>query len=193
MDKNELKEKPGANWKKYLTFSFGGGNKEKTEEKEPQEKEKIDTKEILILTEESIRNNYLMAECCHPIPGDDVLGYIDENERVIIHKRQCPVAAKLKSSYGNRIIATEWDTHKSLSFLVYIYINGIDRMGLLNEITQVISRRLGVNIRKLNLETNDGIFEGKFQLYVHDVEDVKAICNNLLKIPGVKSVTRVEE
>lgn len=192
-DKNELKEKPGANWKKYLTFSFGGGNKEKTEEKEPQEKEKIDTKEILILTEESIRNNYLMAECCHPIPGDDVLGYIDENERVIIHKRQCPVAAKLKSSYGNRIIATEWDTHKSLSFLVYIYINGIDRMGLLNEITQVISRRLGVNIRKLNLETNDGIFEGKFQLYVHDVEDVKAICNNLLKIPGVKSVTRVEE
>lgn len=192
-DKNELKEKPGANWKKYLTFSFGGGNKEKTEEKEPQEKEKIDTKEILILTEESIRNNYLMAECCHPIPGDDVLGYIDENERVIIHKRQCPVAAKLKISYGNRIIATEWDTHKSLSFLVYIYINGIDRMGLLNEITQVISRRLGVNIRKLNLETNDGIFEGKFQLYVHDVEDVKAICNNLLKIPGVKSVTRVEE
>lgn len=121
------------------------------------------------------------------------MGYIDENERVIIHKRQCPVAAKLKSSYGNRIIATEWDTHKSLSFLVYIYINGIDRMGLLNEITQVISRRLGVNIRKLNLETNDGIFEGKFQLYVHDVEDVKAICNNLLKIPGVKSVTRVEE
>ena len=192
-DKNELKEKPGANWKKYLTYSFGGGNKEKTEEKEPQEKEKIDTKEILILTEESIRNNYLMAECCHPIPGDDVLGYIAENERVIIHKRQCPVAAKLKSSYGNRIIATEWDTHKSLSFLVYIYINGIDRMGLLNEITQVISRRLGVNIRKLNLETNDGIFEGKFQLYVHDVEDVKAICNNLLKIPGVKSVTRVEE
>lgn len=194
-DKNELKEKPSTNWKKYLTFSFGGNNnnKEAAVEKEPQEKEQINPKQILKLTEESIQKNYLMAGCCHPIPGDDVLGYIDENNRVIIHKRQCPVAAKLKSSYGNRIIATEWDTHKSLSFLVYIYIKGIDSMGLLNEVTQVISRQLGVNIRKLNLETNDGIFEGKIQLYVHDVDDVKAICNNLLKVPNIKSVTRVEE
>ena len=144
------------------------------------------------LTEEALQKQYIIAECCHPIPGDDVLGYIDENDRVIIHKRQCPVAAKLKSSYGNRIIATVWDTHKVLSFLVYIYIKGIDNMGLLNEITQVISRQLNVNIRKLDIETNDGIFEGKVQLYVHDVDDVKAICDNLRKIQNIKSVTRVE-
>lgn len=120
-DKNELKEKQTSNWKKYLTFSFGN-SKEKQEEKEPQEKEKINPKEVLKLTEESLQKKYIMAECCHPIPGDDVLGYVDENDRIIIHKRQCPVAAKLKSSYGNRILATEWDTHKELSFLVYIYI-----------------------------------------------------------------------
>ena len=138
-DKNELKEKQTSNWKKYLTFSFGN-SKEKQEEKEPQEKEKINPKEVLKLTEESLQKKYIMAECCHPIPGDDVLGYVDENDRIIIHKRQCPVAAKLKSSYGNRILATEWDTHKELSFLVYIYIKGIDNMGLLNEVTQVISR-----------------------------------------------------
>ena len=191
-DKNELREKQTSNWKKYLTFSFGNSNKEKPEEKEPQEKEKINPKEILKLTEESLQKKYIMAECCHPIPGDDVLGYIDENDQVIIHKRQCPVAAKLKSSYGNRIIATAWDTHKTLSFLVYIYIKGIDGMGLLNEITQIISRQLNVNIRKLDIETNDGIFEGKVQLYVHDVDDVKAICDNLRKIKNVKSVTRVE-
>ena len=137
-DKNELKEKQTSNWKKYLTFSFGN-SKEKQEEKEPQEKEKINPKEVLKLTEESLQKKYIMAECCHPIPGDDVLGYVDENDRIIIHKRQCPVAAKLKSSYGNRILATEWDTHKELSFLVYIYIKGIDNMGLLNEVTQVIS------------------------------------------------------
>ena len=148
-DKNELREKQTSNWKKYLTFSFGNSNKEKTEEKEPQEKEKINPKEILRLTEESLQKKYIMAECCHPIPGDDVLGYVDENDRIIIHKRQCPVAAKLKSSYGNRILATEWDTHKELSFLVYIYLRGIDSMGLLNEVTQVISRQLNVNIRKL--------------------------------------------
>lgn len=193
-ERNELKEKQSSNWMKYLTFSFGNSSKEKQEEeeKEPQKKEKINPKQILKLTEESIQKNYIMAECCHPIPGDDVLGYIDEKDQVIIHKRQCPVAAKLKSSYGNRIIATEWDTHKSLSFLVYIYLKGIDSVGLLNQVTQVISGQLGVNIRKLNLETEDGIFEGKIQLYVHDVDDVKSICNNLLKIPNIKAVTRVE-
>ena len=191
-DKNELKEKQTSNWKKYLTFSFGN-NKEKQEEKEPQEKEKINPKQVLKLTEESLQKKYIMAECCHPIPGDDVLGYVDENDRIIIHKRQCPVAAKLKSSYGNRILATEWDTHKELSFLVYIYIKGIDNMGLLNEVTQVISRQLNVNIRKLTIENENGIFEGKIQLWVHDVDDVKTICNNLKKIQNIKQVSRVEE
>ncbi|WP_303348188.1 bifunctional (p)ppGpp synthetase/guanosine-3',5'-bis(diphosphate) 3'-pyrophosphohydrolase [Bacteroides caecimuris] len=190
-DKNELKEKQTSNWKKYLTFSFGN-SKEKQEEK-PQEKEKINPKQVLKLTEESLQKKYIMAECCHPIPGDDVLGYVDENDRIIIHKRQCPVAAKLKSSYGNRILATEWDTHKELSFLVYIYIKGIDSMGLLNEVTQVISRQLNVNIRKLTIETVDGIFEGKIQLWVHDVDDVKTIRNNLKKIQNIKQVSRVEE
>ena len=84
-------------------------------------------------------------------------------------------------------------SNPELSFLVYIYIKGIDSMGLLNEVTQVISRQLNVNIRKLTIETNDGIFEGKIQLWVHDVEDVKTICNNLKKIQNIKQVNRVEE
>lgn len=194
LDKNALKEKQGTNRKKFLTFSFGSNkdSKEPVEEKIPQEKEKINTKQILKLTEENIQKNYIMAECCHPIPGDDVLGYIDENDRIIIHKRQCPVAARLKSSYGNRILATQWDTHKELSFLVNIYIKGIDAMGLLNEVTQVISRQLNVNIRKLSIETTDGIFEGNIQLYVHDVDDVKTISTNLKQIQNIKQVTRVE-
>ena len=151
---------------------------------------------LSLLPNEKVRNffqkNYIMADCCHPIPGDDVLGYIDEQNRIIIHKRQCPVAARLKSSYGNRIIATEWDTHKELSFLVTIYLKGIDSMGLLNEVTQVISRQLNVNIRKLTIETTDGIFEGKIQLYVHDVDDVRSICDNLKQIQNIKQVTRIE-
>lgn len=192
-DKNELKEKPANNWMKYLTFSFGTSKEKQHEENEQKEKEKINPKEILKLTEESLQKKYIMAKCCQPIPGDDVLGYVDDKDRIIIHKRQCPIAAKLKSSYGNRILATEWDTHKELSFLVYIYIKGIDSIGLLNEITQVISRQLNVNIRKLDIETEDGIFEGRIQLWVHDVEDVKAICNNLKKIQNIKQVSRVEE
>ena len=192
-DRNIFKAKPGG-WKKLLKFPFG--NKENKENETPQEgnapQEKINTKQILKLTEEAIKKNYIMAECCHPIPGDDVLGYVDDQNRIIIHKRQCPIAARLKSSYGNRIIATEWDMHKQLSFLVTIYIKGIDCMGLLNEVTQVISRQLNVNIRKLTIETNDGIFEGKIQLYVHDVDDVRTICNNLKLIQNIKQVTRIE-
>ena len=190
-DRNELKEK-ASNWKKYLTFSFGTNKENKDRPEEKASQEKINPKHILKLTDDSIQKNYAIADCCQPIPGDDVLGYMDENEKITIHKRQCPVAVKLKSSFGNRIIATTWDTHKALSFLVYIYIKGIDSVGLLNEITQVISRELNVNIRKLNIETNDGIFEGKIQLYVHDVDDVKKICNNLRKINQIKAVTRVE-
>ena len=194
LDKNALKEKQGTNWKKFLTFSFGGNkdNKEPIEEKPLQEKEKINTKQILKLTEENIQKTYIMADSCNPLPVYDLLVYMDENDRIIIHKRQCPVAARLKSSYGNRILATEWDTHKELSFLVNIYIKGIDAMGLLNEVTQVISRQLNVNIRKLSIETTDGIFEGNIQLYVHDVDDVKTICNNLKQIQNIKQVTRVE-
>ena len=133
-----------------------------------------------------------MATCCHPIPGDDVLGYIDENGRVIIHQQECPVAAKLKSSYGNRILATTWDTGKTLTFLVYVQINGIDGVGVLNDITQVLSRRLNVNIHKLTIESEAGIFTSKVQLYVHDVDDVRLICNELLRLPNVKAATRVE-
>ena len=192
IDRNALKEKQGKSWKNLLSFSFGNGKEEKDSPEKIQQ-EKIDTKKILKLTEETISKEYIMADCCHPIPGDDVLGYINENNQVIIHKRQCPIATRLKSSYGNRIIATQWDTHKELSFLVTIYIKGIDNVGLLNEVTQVISHQLNVNIRKLNIETNNGIFEGKIQLYVHDVDDVRTICNNLKQIQNIKQISRIED
>ena len=195
-DKNVFKEKQNSNWKKFLTFSFGNKDnkdaKEQPEEKTPQEK--INTKQILKLTEETISKNYIMADCCIPFR---VTTYWDTSTSKTVlssTSANAPLPPALRVySYGNRIIATEWDTHKDLSFLVTIYIKGIDSMGLLNEVTQVISRQLNVNIRKLTIETNDGIFEGKIQLYVHDVDDVRTICNNLKQIQNIKQVTRVEE
>ncbi len=192
-DRNALHEKSGIGWKRYLTFSFGSSKEQKEKLEEKASAENIDKKKILKLTEDAIQKNYKIAPCCKPIPGDDVLGYIDEKNNIIIHKRQCKIAAKLKSSYGNRILAADWDTHKTLYFPVLLYINGIDTVGLLNQITQIISQQLNVNIKKLSVEANDGIFEGKVQIYVHDVDDVKIICDNLRKIKNVKEVKRVEE
>ena len=163
--------------------------KEAEPDKEPINE--IDRKRPLQLTEENIRKHFTLAPCCNPIPGDDVLGYMDENNRIFIHKRQCPVATKLKSSYGNRILAAEWCTHKDMYFMASIEFKGIDCLGLLNEVTQVISRQLNVNIHKLNIEVNEGIFEGKVQLFVHDADDVKTICNDLRKIKNVQTVTRM--
>lgn len=193
-DKNELKEKPSpTNWKKYISFAFGGTSKNKQEEKQAEQPAlNIDKKKIIKLTPDAIQKNYILPDCCKPIPGDDVLGYIDDNNRIVIHKRQCPIAAQLKTSFGNRLLAVEWETGKALNFPVNVYIKGIDGIGVLNQVTQVISQQLNVNIHKLNIESNDGIFEGRIQLYVHDVDDVNTICTNLKKIDHIKKVTRIE-
>ena len=193
-DKNELKEKPSpTNWKKYISFAFGGTSKNKQEEKQAEQPAlNIDKKKIIKLTPDAIQKNYILADCCKPIPGDDVLGYIDDNNRIVIHKRQCPIAAQLKTSFGNRLLAVEWETGKALNFPVNVYIKGIDGIGVLNQVTQVISQQLNVNIHKLNIESNDGIFEGSIQIYVHDVDDVNTICTNLKKINHIKKVTRIE-
>ena len=193
-DKNELKEKPSpTNWKKYISFAFGGTSKNKQEEKQAEQPAlNIDKKKIIKLTPDAIQKNYILADCCKPIPGDDVLGYIDDNNRIVIHKRQCPIAAQLKTSFGNRLLAVEWETGKALNFPVNVYIKGIDGIGVLNQVTQDISQQLNVNIHKLNIESNDGIFEGRIQLYVHDVDDVNTICTNLKKIDHIKKVTRIE-
>ena len=194
-DKNLLKEKANNNgWKKFIPFPFVGNKSSK--DKQPAEKkpaEKIDSKKVIKLTPEAIQKNFIIADCCKPIPGDDVLGYIDEKNRVIIHKRQCPMANKLKTSYGNRLLAVQWETGKTLEFPVNIYIKGIDTIGLLNKVTQIISEQLNVNIRKVYIDSNDGIFEGHIQLFVHDVDDVKVITTKLSKIEEMKTVTRIEQ
>lgn len=153
---------------------------------------KADAKKTLTLTEDNSGVTYRIADCCSPIPGDDVLGFMEEDGMLVVHKRQCPVAMKLKSNYGERIISAVWETHKILSFPATIEIKGTDRMGILSEIVKVITEEHAVNVTKINVETNDGIFEGQITVYVHDVEDVNNLCMTLVKIHGVSSVNRVE-
>lgn len=152
----------------------------------------INQKETYLLKEEGFHKNFTIAPCCHPIPGDNVLGYVSEDNEVIVHKVTCPIAMKLKASFGNRIISTEWGNYSQYSFLSTLTVTGIDKVGMLKEISTVISTDQ-VNIKSLSIESNDGVFEGKISLYVHNVDDVQKICSKILKINGVKSVNRLSD
>ena len=154
-----------------------------------QEPLKIDKKKPLILNEETI-GRYIFCDCCHPIPGDDVLGYIDEKQHIIIHKRQCDVAKRLKASDGNQILAANWDTHGTLYFPASLHIGGFDHVGVLHQITAILSQQLNVNIHSLHIDTNDGLFTADIMLGVHDVRDIQAICRDLKKIEEIEEVRR---
>ena len=183
-------EDNGLGWRKFVPFV----GKKKRETPPKQElfivPEKFNRKKPVYISEETI-NQYKFMGCCHPIPGDDALGYINNKNQIEIHKRACPVAAKLKSSYGNRILDIKWDMHKKLFFDATIRIGGIDRLGMLNEITQVISSQMNVNIHKLMITSEEGIFDGSIELRVHDRENVKAIMDNLKQIPDLKEISEI--
>ena len=190
------KEKQSSSWRDYIPF-LGGKNKEKKEVEgtaKPQEffivGKDFNKKKPLIITEENI-NQFIFPDCCHAIPGDDIMGYIDNKNRIEIHKRACKVAAKLKSSYGNRIVDAKWDMHKQLLFDATIEIKGIDRKGMLLDVSKVISDQLGINIHKLTISSDKGIFDGTIELRIHDRDEVGVIMDQLKKIEDLQDVQRI--
>ena len=195
--KKLLKEKTDNVLFKYVKQALGVGvknNKEKEEvQKEEKPKAKYDKSKPYILREEAFERNYVIAECCKPIPGDDALGFINDDGNVVVHKRSCPIAMRLKSSFGERILNTEWSSHKNASFEATLEVKGIDSIGVLNTITKTISDDFNVNIMRLLIEAKDGVFEGKIKMKVHDVEDIQKMCVTLSKIKNIKSVGRVAD
>ena len=194
--KKLFKNKSQNVFMKYLKMPFGGNNKSAPVPVKPESvaapDRKIDRKATYILRDDGKEKNYTIAPCCCPIPGDDVLGYINEDETVVVHKRSCPIAMKLKSSFGPRLVSTQWDERIDESFPATIEIKGIDGVGVLNHITKVISEDLAINIRNLSIESNDGLFTGKLGIMVHDVQDIEKLCNNIKKVKEVKSAVRVK-
>lgn len=152
--------------------------------------QRLQQEKPLILTEENI-NQFIFPSCCHAIPGDDVMGFIDNKNRIEIHKRSCSIAAKLKSSFGNRIVDAKWDMHKQILFDATIEIKGIDRKGMLLDVSKVISDQLGINIHKVTISSDNGIFDGTIELRVHDREEVKTIMNQLRNIDDLQEVQRI--
>lgn len=194
--KKLLKEKTDNVLFKYVKQALGVASKkvkQPEEEEAKKEKPKYDKKKPYLLKEEAFERNYVIAECCKPIPGDDSLGFINDDGNVVVHKRSCPIAMRLKSSFGERILNTVWSSHMNASFESTLEVKGIDSIGVLNTITKTISEDFNVNIMRLLIEAKDGVFEGKIKMKVHDVEDIQKMCVTLSKIQNIKSVGRVAD
>ncbi len=190
-----LKKTPENSLMKYWKLRIGGKKSEIKTKNDKSEQEKIDKSQPYLLREniDNTGNSYVIAGCCNPIPGDEVTGYVAPDGSIIVHKPKCPVAIKLMSSEGNRIIPVRWTIHKIASFLARISLSGIDRIGLVAEITAIISNELSVNIRNINISVYDGIFEGTIELYIHHTKDINNLIMQLSNIKGIASVKRIEE
>ena len=200
-DLDELSGKNSAGgkrgWRKLVPF-LGRGKKTDERGQEPgagtQElfvvPEKFNRKKPIYISEENI-GQYKFKHCCHPIPGDDILGYIDNKHQIEIHKRACPVADKLKSGFGNRILDAKWNMHKQLFFDATVRLQGIDRIGLLMDVSRIISSQMSVNIHKLTISSEEGVFDGSIELRIHDRDDVRDIMNALKQVEGLQDVTQI--
>jgi guanosine-3',5'-bis(diphosphate) 3'-pyrophosphohydrolase len=191
--KKLLKKSPSNNVIKYWELKLIGSKKEKKDIVVTQEK--IDSSIPFLLREnvENSEQSYEIAKCCNPIPGDEVTGYHSPEGAIIIHKPKCPFAIRIMSNEGNRIIAVKWAIHKLVSFLARISMTGIDRIGLVNEITNIISFELKVNMTRINITVEEGIFEGTIDLYIHHIKDLNNLILKISNINGIENVKRVED
>lgn len=148
--------------------------------------------DILLIGEDLQKIDYTLAVCCNPIPGDDVFGFVTVSEGIKIHRTNCPNAAQLMANYGYRIVKAKWNGQQELTFLTGLHIIGIDDVGLINNITKVISNDFKVNMRSITVDTNDGIFDGSIKIFVNDKEHLDNLIKNLLEVNGVTGVTRFD-
>ncbi len=190
--KRILKKNTQSKWIKYWKLQLGFGSKPEEETDAPA---KFDMRKPFLLSNVADADNppYLVAKCCNPIPGDDVIGYVSPDEIVIVHKAICAEAVRLMAQHGDRIVAAKWTSQKALSFLARIEVIGTDRMGIISELTKVISEELMVNIRKFHIESHDGIFEGFIDLYVHDVTHLNNLIMNIMRVKGIENVKRMDK
>ena len=192
MDESYLRGKNNnSTWKRLLSF---GRKKQKEQENKPEKQEDevvYDKKKPLVINDTNIDAKFCLDTCCNPIPGDLVMAYQANDGMFHVHKLQCPAALRLKANSGNRLFSVKWDVKGEKQFAVTIKLDGFDRIGILNQITQVISQLFNANIRKLTVETIDGVFDCTIVLFVHNTKEVQTIIKDLKKIPNIKNVVRI--
>ena len=148
--------------------------------------------ELIIFGESSDKIMYTLANCCKPIPGDDVFGFVTTGKGLTIHRTNCPNAAKLLANYGHRVVKTKWAKNKEISFLTGLKITGLDDVGVIHKITNLISGELKINISALTVEAKEGIFHGNIKVFVHDKEELEELVSRLMKLNGIQSVDRYD-
>jgi GTP diphosphokinase / guanosine-3',5'-bis(diphosphate) 3'-diphosphatase len=191
--KKIIRKNPSMNVIKYWELKLIGSRKGKSEAEAPVSEINKSTPFLLRENVDNAEQSYEIAKCCNPIPGDEVTGYHSPEGSIIIHKPKCPVAIRLMSNEGNRIIAVKWTIHKLVSFIARISMSGIDRIGLVNDITKIISSELYVNMTNINISVHNGIFEGTIDLYVHHTKDLNNLIMKISSIKGIENVKRVED
>ncbi|MDE5728230.1 MAG: RelA/SpoT family protein, partial [Duncaniella sp.] len=184
---------------RLLTLGFGGKPKPKPALPAPIEHPaggKIDTKKLYVLRYDGEgKRNFVLADCCRPIPGDSVMGFITDFGQVEIHSLTCPRAQVLKAGYGSRILAVEWEEEKSVpaNFETMVHIEGIDRRGILSELTAKLSNDMDVDIRSLDIRAKEEVFTCDLTVKVSNTGAVDALCRSVLKIKGIRKAERINE
>ena len=148
--------------------------------------------ELIIFGESSDKIMYALAKCCNPIPGDDVFGFVSTGKGLIIHRTSCPNAAQLLANYGHRVVKTKWAKNKEISFLTGLRIIGMDDVGVVNKITNIISGELKINIAGLSIDSKEGLFEGTIKVFVHDKEELNELADRLKELNGIHTVDRFD-
>jgi GTP diphosphokinase / guanosine-3',5'-bis(diphosphate) 3'-diphosphatase len=148
--------------------------------------------ELVIFGESSDQIMYSLANCCKPIPGDDVFGFVTTGEGLKIHRTNCNNAARLLANYGHRVVKTKWAKNKEISFLTGLKIIGLDDVGVIHKITNLISGEMKFNISAMTIEAKEGIFEGNVKIFVHDREELEELLKRLLALPGIERVDRYD-
>ena len=181
-------------WMNFIEAASRKDSPELAEKNGKPNERKIDPLNLDIPTAFNFANpSFETASCCNPIPGDDIVGlYAAENLPIVIHRTMCPEAITQLSHFGNRAIKINWDKNESISFLAGIKITGLDKIGMINDISRIISSELSLNIKSFHLEAKDGLTEGEIKLFVQDTGSLYKLVGNLKKIDGVKNVTRVD-
>lgn len=192
-----LNSKKKSWWQNLPFISSKNKNNDETEETTDtaDNKNTADNKKNkhIILTEENEGVEYHLATCCRPIPGDEVLAFRDRNGIFVVHKRDCPEANKLKSSFGKSICTAEWKTHRINTFEESVELQGIDKMGVMKKVMDIISSHFKCNLTELHISAHDGIFNGNMRLHVYDRQEIENLCDEIRQIKEINYIQRIDK